>query len=77
MKKLFVISTIALLMNGCATGIKNISVAGRNPAEVRECTVNYSQCASHGVAVGFNNQTLNACAEAYEICINTCKLSMN
>lgn len=70
MKRLLTAALLAL--SGCAYSIKDIDVSKSEPSCVRECSKSYSQCASSGPSVGFKTETLRACREAYEVCINTC-----
>jgi hypothetical protein len=63
-----------IVLSGCAYSIAKIDITKAEPACVRECSKTYSQCASGGSAVGFKTETLRACGEAYQICIQTCPL---
>lgn len=69
------LAVLAILVTGlgCATGIKDIDVSHADPTCVRECSMAYSQCAAGGPSVGLKTETLHACRESYEVCINTCK----
>jgi hypothetical protein len=42
------------------------------PACARECTANYSHCATGGPVIGSKAETLNACNEALRLCVQTC-----
>ena len=70
MNKLIVITV--LLLTGCAYSIKDIDVSKAEQKCVRECSSNYSSCVSNGNQVGFKTETLRACKESFEICVNTC-----
>ena len=72
MNKLIGLLILVMLVSGCAYSIKNIDVSGIDPICTRECTTSYSTCASGGVKVGFNTETLRACKEAYSIGVSTC-----
>lgn len=63
---------LSLLLTGCAYSIENINVSNSEPTCVRECSKNYSACVSGGPAVGAKTETLRACRESYQVCINTC-----
>ncbi len=70
MRNLIVITV--LLLTGCAYSIKDIDVSKAQQKCVRECSSNYSSCVSNGNQVGFKTETLRACKESFEICVNTC-----
>jgi hypothetical protein len=70
MRNLIVITV--LLLTGCAYSIKDIDVSKAEQKCVRECSSNYSSCVSNGNQVGFKTETLRACKESFEICVNTC-----
>jgi len=63
---------VVILLSGCAYSIRNIDVSNKSSECVRECTKSYSSCVSAGNQVGFKTETLRACKEAYEVCIETC-----
>ena len=65
--------TIALpLLVGCAYSIKDVDVSKVESTCARQCTATYSSCVSGGNQVGFKTETLRACKEGYEACIQTC-----
>ena len=70
MRNLIIITV--LLLTGCAYSIKDIDVSKAEQKCVRECSSNYSSCVSNGNQVGFKTETLRACKESFEICVNTC-----
>ena len=70
MKKLLVFASLAL--SACSYSIKDIDTSKASPDCVRSCSTAYSQCASGGATIGSRYETLRACRESYEICINTC-----
>ncbi len=72
--KLIFVYCMALLSSGCAYSIKEVDVSNSEPSCVRECSANYSSCASQGNQIGLKTETLRACKEAYEICVKTCPL---
>ena len=61
-----------ILLSGCAYSIRDVDVSNKSPECVRECAKSYSSCVSAGNQVGFKTETLRACKEAYEVCIETC-----
>ena len=63
---------LTLGLAGCAYSIEDIDVSKSEPSCVRQCTANYSSCASAGPAVGFKTETLRACRDAYSVCVKTC-----
>lgn len=63
---------LLIIFTGCSYSIKDIDVSKADPGCTRECTKIYSQCVSGGSSVGFKTETLRACKEAYEICIESC-----
>lgn len=71
MKYLSIIALLAL--TNCAYSIKEVDTSKADPGCVRQCSQSYSSCASSGPVIGFKTETLRACKEAYEICINTCE----
>ena len=75
MKNYFYMTILLVLpstLAGCAYSIKDINVNNINPECVRECSKNYSSCISQGNQVGFKTETLRACKESYQVCIQTC-----
>lgn len=70
-KTLFIIM-LSFTLFGCAYSIKDVDTSKAKPECVRECTASYSSCVSQGNQIGFKTETLRACKEAYEICINSC-----
>jgi hypothetical protein len=73
MKPLLLLSFFAIAsLSGCAYSISEIDVSNVDPVCARECTKTYSECVSGGNQVGFKTETLRACKEAYEACIETC-----
>lgn len=68
----FFILTATLILGGCAYSIKDIDVSKVDSNCARQCSITYSSCVSGGNQVGFKTETLRACREAYEVCINTC-----
>jgi len=68
---IFTITAVTVLF-GCAYSIKDIDVSKIEPNCARQCTTIYSSCVSGGNQVGFKTETLRACKEGYEACINTC-----
>jgi hypothetical protein len=73
MKSLIAAAAAALALAGCAsTDLSDINTAGRAPSCTRECTGNYSQCAS-GTAVGLTpNMALKACKSSLRMCVESC-----
>lgn len=74
MIKLLTSTLIFLSFSGCSYSIKEVDVSKAEPSCVRECSANYSSCVSQGNQIGFKTETLRACKESYEICINTCQV---
>jgi hypothetical protein len=76
MKRAAKCSTAALsllvMVSGCAYSIEDIDVSKSEPICVRQCTANYSSCATNGPTVGFKTETLRACRDAYSVCVKTC-----
>ena len=72
MKTYLAVLGVAVLLSGCAYSISDIDVSHAQPACVRECSHAYGQCTTGGPVVGFKTETLRACRETYQICINTC-----
>ncbi len=72
MQKLLITLSLAATLAGCAYSIMDIDTSKSDSSCVRECTSNYSSCASGGNQIGFKTETLRACREAYSICISTC-----
>jgi hypothetical protein len=63
---------VVLSLNGCAYSIKEVDTSRVTPECVRQCSTTYSSCVSGGNQVGFKTETLRACRDAYEICVNSC-----
>lgn len=72
MKKMITIGL--LFLTGCAYSIKDVDVAKVKPEDVRTCTSAYSTCAAGGPVIGSKYETLRACKESYEICINSYRI---
>ena len=73
MERVYKLCLVAvILLSGCTYSIRDIDVSNKAQECVRECTKNYSSCVSGGNQVGFKTETLRACKEAYEVCIQTC-----
>lgn len=64
----------SVVVSGCAYSIKDIDTSKAEPSCVRECSHAYGTCAGSGPVVGFKTETLRACREAYEVCVNTCPM---
>jgi len=71
MMRTFILIAV-LVLSGCAYSIKDIDVSKAEQKCVRDCSTNYSSCVSNGNQVGFKTETLRACRESFEICVNTC-----
>lgn len=75
MKRHLLLLVVALLvLGGCAYRISEIPTAHLEPDCVRQCSQSYSDCVSRGNQVGFKTETLRACRDSYEICVNTCEV---
>lgn len=61
------------VISGCAYSIKEVDVSNSDQSCVRDCSKSYSRCVSGGPSVGAKTETLRACKESFEICINTCR----
>lgn len=72
MRKIIALLVVAILVGGCAYSISRIDVSKVESNCARECTKTYSECISGGPKVGFNTETLRACKEMYQACIQTC-----
>ena len=70
MKKLIYLFIIAI--SGCAYSISKIDITKIESNCARECIKSYSQCVSGGPSVGAKTETLRACREGYQACIQTC-----
>ena len=74
MKKLIYLLVMVMLVSGCAYSISKIDISKVESNCARECTKAYSQCVSGSPSVGFKTETLRACKEAYQLCIQTCPM---
>jgi hypothetical protein len=72
MIRLIAAAAAALALAGCAADLRDIDVTKSAPACARECTANYSHCATGGPVIGSKAETLNACKEALRLCVQTC-----
>jgi len=72
MKSIYVICLMPIILAGCAYSISDIDVSNFDPSCVRECSSTYSSCVSGGPQIGAKTETLRACREAYNVCVNTC-----
>jgi len=70
--KLVAACLFAVSLLGCSYSIKDIDVSNFESSCVRECSTTYSSCVSQGNQVGFKTETLRACRESYNVCVNTC-----
>ena len=70
--RFFTLVTFIFFLSGCAYSIADIDVSNFEPFCVRECSKSYSSCVSEGNQIGFKTETLRACRESYDICVNTC-----
>jgi len=71
MKKVSLI-IIPLLLSACSYSISEIDVSKYEKTCVRDCSKSYSSCVSQGNQIGFKTETLRACRESYQVCVNTC-----
>jgi len=76
-KSIFTISIFTILLTGCAYSIKEVDVSKAEPSCVRECSISYSPCVSQGNQIGSKFETLRACKDSFEICVNTCPLKID
>lgn len=71
-KSVVMLAFATVVLSGCAYSIKDIDISKAAPSCVRECSHSYGTCSGNGPVVGFKTETLRACREAYEVCVNTC-----
>ena len=72
--KLFLALGCVLFELGCAYSISDIDISKSDPACTRQCSIAYSSCVSGGNQIGFKTETLKACRESYQVCIQTCPI---
>jgi uncharacterized protein YceK len=63
---------LTVFLSGCAYSITDVDVSKAEPTSVRQCSTTYSLCVSSGNQIGFKTETLRACRESYQVCVNTC-----
>ncbi|MDM0072782.1 hypothetical protein QTH90_00185 [Variovorax sp. J2P1-59] len=68
MKLASALCAVALALNGCASRIDRVDTSKAEPECVRQCSARYSSCVSSALLTA----VLQACFDAYQVCINTC-----
>ena len=70
----YILLFIFIIFSGCAYSISEIDITKTESTCARDCIKIYSQCISGGPSVGAKTETLRACKEAYQLCIQTCPM---